>query len=110
MGLYDKIKNKVFPEEKDVLYYSDNKEKSHESKPISQNKESFFAPTSFSQTRILADKLKAGKNVTIDVTNMDKKEALRMIDFLGGVMYTLNGDMKKLNKNIFEFTVPNEDK
>ena len=41
---------------------------------------------------------------------MDKKEALRMIDFLGGVMYTLNGDMKKLNKNIFEFTVPNEDK
>ena len=72
MGLYDKIKNKVFPEEKDVLYYSDNKEKSHESKPTSQNKESFFAPTSFSQTRILADKLKAGKNVTIDVTNMDK--------------------------------------
>ena len=27
MGLYDKIKNKVFPDEKDVLYYSDEKDK-----------------------------------------------------------------------------------
>ena len=109
MGLYDKIKNKVFPDEKEVLYYSDNKDKNASKKEETTNsKEAFFAPTSFSQTRILADKLKAGQNVIIDVTNMDKKDALRMIDFLGGVMYSLNGDMKKLNKNIFEFTVPND--
>jgi cell division inhibitor SepF len=111
MGLYDKIKNKVFPDEKEVLYYSDNKEKTSKKEEETTNpKGSFFAPTSFSQTRILADKLKAGISVVIDVTNMDKKDALRMIDFLGGVMYSLNGDMKKLNKNIFEFTVPNENK
>lgn len=111
MGLYDKIKNKVFPDEKDVLYYSDEKDKtSSKQQDTSHSKESFFAPTSFSQTRILADKLKSGKDVIIDVTNMDKKDALRMIDFLGGVMYTLNGDMKKLNKNVFEFSVPNDEK
>ena len=39
---------------------------------------------------------------------MDKKEALRMIDFLGGVMYSLNGDMRKISKNIFECAVYDE--
>ena len=112
MGIYDKIKNKIFPDEKEVLYYSSDKEKVSETKPTYTNytSSSYFTPTTFAQTRILADKLKTGKSITIDVSNMDKKEALRMIDFLGGVMYSLNGDMKKVNKNIFEFIVPNIEK
>ena len=85
MGLYDKIKNKIFPDEKEVLYYSSDKEKVSETNPT-YTSSSYFTPTTFAQTRILADKLKSGKSITIDVSNMDKKDALRMIDFLGGVM------------------------
>ena len=112
MGFYDNLKNKIFPDEKEVLYYSSDKQKVKESEPTytPYSSESFFTPTSFAQTRILADKLKSGKTITIDVTNMDKKDALRMIDFLGGVMYSLNGDMRKISKNIFEFSVPSNEK
>ena len=112
MGFYDNLKNKIFPDEKEVLYYSSDKEKVKESEPTYTNysSSSLFTPTSFSQTRLLADKLKRGNTVTIDVTNMDKKDALRMIDFLGGVIYSLDGDMKKISKNIFEFSIPSNDK
>lgn len=108
MGLYNKIKGKIFPDEKEVLYYSNEENNKKEETPIytSHPSNTFYSPSSFSQTRILSDKLKAGNVITIDVSNMEKKEALRMIDFLGGVMYALDGDMKKISKNIFEFSIP----
>lgn len=111
MGFYDKLKGKIFPDEKEVLYYSGDKNSQEENNPvyIKNPSNTFYSPTSFSQTRILSDKLKAGNVITIDVSNMEKKEALRMIDFLGGVMYALDGDMKKISKNIFEFSI-NTDK
>ena len=105
MGFYSKLKNKIFPSEKEVLYYSNDEKEQEEVKEESKTINTFYSPSSFSQTRILSDKLKAGHVITVDVSNMDKKEALRMIDFLGGVMYALDGDMKKLSKNIFEFSV-----
>jgi cell division inhibitor SepF len=108
MGLYDKIKGKIFPDEKEVLYYSS--EENNETPSTTHLNNTFYSPNNFSQTRILSDKLKAGNVITIDVSNMDKKEALRMIDFLGGVMYALDGDMKKISKNIFEFSVTNNNK
>ena len=106
MGLFNKIKGKIFPDEKEVLYYSTNKEDNKEDNNVTvTTSNTFYSPTSFAQTRILCDKLKVGNTITIDVSNMDKKEAIRMIDFLGGVMYALDGDMKKLSKNIFEYSV-----
>ena len=110
MGFYNKLKGKIFPDEKEVLYYSDNKKEENESTTFTTKvSNTFYSPSSFSQTRILCDKLKAGNVITIDVSNMDKKEALRMIDFLGGVMYALNGDMKRLNKTTFEFSIKDKE-
>ena len=108
MGFYSKIKSKIFPDEKEVLYYSNEKKEEINETVSNRPSNTFYSPSSFSQTRILSDKLKAGNVITIDVSNMDKKEALRMIDFLGGVMYALDGDMKKLSKNIFEFSINNK--
>jgi cell division inhibitor SepF len=113
MGFYNKLKSKVFPDEKEVLYYSSDEkiEQEGQSRTYTINaNNTFYSPSSFAQTRILSDKLKAGNVITIDVSNMEKKEALRMIDFLGGVMYALDGDMKKISKNIFEFSIPNTKK
>jgi cell division inhibitor SepF len=108
MSFFNKIKGKVFPDEKEVLYYSSNVgEQEKDNEPLNQTSNTFYSPSSFSQTRILSDKLKSGNIITIDVSNMDKKEALRMIDFLGGVMYALDGDMKKISKNVFEFSLNN---
>ena len=96
-----------------MLYYSNDNELNKEAERTSSTSHpanAFYTPTNFSQTRILSDKLKSGQVITIDVSNMERKEALRMIDFLGGVMYALDGDMKKISRNIFEFSIMSEEK
>lgn len=113
MGFLDKFKNKLFPDEKETLYYEDKEKKDLpkkenrfvnsanlvDSKPVS------YRPSSFSSTEEISDCLKKGNIVVVDISDLNKNEALRMIDFLGGVMYALNGDMKRLNKTTFEFSI-----
>ena len=46
----------------------------------------------------------------VDISELDKSNAMRMIDFLGGVMYALNGDMIKNSNKEFTFIVNKEEK
>ena len=109
MGFLNKLKNKLFPDEKEVLYYEDNSPKKENRFVKSTNlvdlKPVNYKPTSFSSTEEISDCLKKGNIVVVDISELSKNEALRMIDFLGGVMYALNGDMKRLNKTTFEFSI-----
>lgn len=110
MKLINKIKNKLFPEEKEILYYEnkDKKEKENRfaNRPVSEDKTPVnYRPSSFSNTQEISDSLKNGNIVVVDISLLEKNDALRMIDFLGGVMYALNGDMKRLNKTTFEFSI-----
>lgn len=109
MKLINKIKNKLFPDEKEILYYKnvENKEKDNDISGEIRGADSpiNYRPTSFSSTQDISDTLKKGNVVVVDVSLLSKNDALRMIDFLGGVMYALNGDIKRLNKNVFEFSI-----
>ena len=110
MKLINKIKNRLFPEEKEILYYEnkDKKEKENRfvNRPVSDDKTPInYRPSSFSNTQEISDSLKNGNIVVVDISLLEKNDALRMIDFLGGVMYALNGDMKRLNKTTFEFSI-----
>ena len=111
MNLFNKIKNKLFPDEKEVLYYENsgmnNKiENKFIDKQLSSNGTPInYKPETFSNTQEISDSLKQGNIVVVDISDLSKGDALRMIDFLGGVMYALNGDMKRLNKTTFEFTI-----
>ena len=59
--------------------------------PVSEDKMPInYKPLSFSNTEEISDSLKHGNVVIVDVCDLSKGEALRMIDFLGGVMYALN--------------------
>lgn len=112
MGLIDKIKNKLFPdEEKEVLYYkteSVNKENNYTREVSLEEKLPInFKPTTFADTEEISNCLKKGNAVVVDVDLLDKKEANKMLVFLAGVMHALNGDMKRINKTTFEYTVKN---
>lgn len=108
MSFINKLRNKLFPDEKEILYYGDGVEKK-ENKLENESSSDYlpinYKPQSFADTQEISDSLKKGNVVIVDVCNLNRNEALRMIDFLGGVMYALNGDMKRLNKTIFEFSI-----
>lgn len=56
-------------------------------------------PQSHTEAVKIADKLKEGCIVLLDISKLTKEKALRLVDFLAGVAYVLGGEMIKTNKN-----------
>ena len=56
-------------------------------------------PKSHTDAAKIADKLKEGCIVLLDIGNLTKEQAHRLVDFLAGVAYVLGGEMIKTNKN-----------
>ena len=56
-------------------------------------------PKSHTEATKIADKLKEGCIVLLDISHLTKDQAHRLVDFLAGVAYVLGGEMIKTNKN-----------
>ena len=56
-------------------------------------------PRSHTEATKIADKLKEGCIVLLDISNLTKERAVRLVDFLAGVAYVLGGEMIKTNQN-----------
>ncbi len=55
----------------------------------------------FEETREIADHLKAKKPVVINLELIDKDVARRVIDFVSGSVYALDGSIQKITNGIF---------
>jgi len=62
-----------------------------------------FRPNSFNDTSKAADDLKNRKAVIVNMENVDKAMARRVVDFLSGCVYALEGDVKKIAKSAYLF-------
>ena len=56
-------------------------------------------PTSSTEAPKVADKLKEGCIVLLDISNLPTPQAIRLVDFVAGVAYVLGGEMIRTNKN-----------
>ena len=56
-------------------------------------------PTSYADGPDIADKLMDGSTVVLNLEEMNKESAIRLIDFLLGVSHVLDADMKKVSAN-----------
>ena len=54
-------------------------------------------PRSHTEATVIADTLKEGSIVMLDISALDKGHALRLVDFLAGGAYVLGGEMIKTN-------------
>ena len=61
-------------------------------------------PRCFNNTTEIADQIKQRRPVIIDVGNLDPEEARRVVDFVAGTVYGLNGDIQKVSGGIFVAT------
>ena len=62
-------------------------------------------PTSFYDGTQLADQLIKTRHLQVQLTNLSKEERIRLLDFLSGVMYALNGKVSKLANKTYEFVL-----
>ena len=68
-----------------------------------------FRPNSFNDPSKAADDLRSRKAVIVNMENVDKAMARRVVDFLSGCVYALDGDVKKIAQSAYLFCPHNMD-
>lgn len=58
-------------------------------------------PQDFSESKLVADLLREGKTVVINMEEVVNPEAQRTIDFIGGACYAVDGTLQAISKHIF---------
>lgn len=65
---------------------------------------SIYSPNTFEDALVVADNLKEGKAVVLNLSRLDVSLATRILDFVSGIIHAVDGDHKKVGDNIFVFT------
>ena len=68
-----------------------------------------FRPVSFNDTTKAADALNNRKAVVLNLENVDKAMSRRVVDFLSGCIYSINGSVKKVAQSAYIFCPHNMD-
>ena len=66
-------------------------------------------PESFDEARDITNHLKSRKPIVVNLESVDKAVARRIIDFLSGAVYALDGDIQKVSNGIFIIAPNNVD-
>ena len=108
MGL-EKLKNSIFGnkdeenENEDNDMYSGNKSSKDALKEIGGdgNKMILFEPRAYSESQQIADYLKSSNAVIVNLKRVTPDQAKRIVDFLSGTLYAIEGGLQKLGGGIF---------
>lgn len=121
MGLVDKIKDLTgfgdydYEDEFEEEEFEEVSESKVRSKPLvtkknkvvpigaqeGQNRIVVLKPKCFNNSTEVADELKQRRPVIIDVGALDPDEARRVVDFIAGTVYGVDGNMQKVSGGIF---------
>ena len=66
-----------------------------------------FEPRSYSETQDIASYLKNKKAAVVNLHRLQKEQSKRVIDFLSGVIYAIEGDIQQIGPKIFLCTPKN---
>lgn len=75
----------------------------------SQFKVVVMQPETFDDARDVCDHLKNKKPVVVNLESLTKETAQRVVDFLSGSVYAVDGDIQKVSTNIFLIAPNNVD-
>lgn len=64
-------------------------------------------PRVYAEAQEIADQLLQKKAVIVNLQRIDREQALRIVDFLSGTVYSLNGDIQRVGTDIFLCTPEN---
>ena len=64
-------------------------------------------PRAYSESQQIADYLKNGSSVVVNLKRVTPDQAKRIVDFLSGTIYAISGDLQKLGGGIFLCTPNN---
>jgi cell division inhibitor SepF len=68
---------------------------------------SIFHPRRFDEVTEIADNLRSARHVVVNLVGADRSLSQRIVDFLSGVVYTVDGKMQRLGESIYLFVPAN---
>ncbi|HHY40510.1 MAG TPA: cell division protein SepF [Syntrophaceticus sp.] len=66
-----------------------------------------LTPVSFDEVEKIANQLKSRKTVVVNFSKTTKELSQRILDFLGGTVFALNGSMQRVSSDTFMFAPSN---
>ena len=97
MGFIDKIFN---PDDPEGTEEYETKELPKSKKEEYRNKTILVEPRAFSEAQQIADYLKARNQVVVNFKRVTSDVSKRIMDFLNGIIYAIEGTMQKLGPGI----------
>ena len=73
------------------------------------NKMILMEPRAYSESQQISDYLKSRNAVVVNLKRVTPDQAKRIVDFLSGTLYAINGNLQKLGNGIFLCTPDNVD-
>ena len=86
-----------------VAHEAEPEEKTHDNRSNGVELK-VIRPESYEEVRTVADNLLAGCTVVLNVEALDKHVIFRMLDFLNGVTYCQDGEIKRVAPSTFIIT------
>ncbi len=86
-----------------------NKTKTATSTGSVSGKMILLEPRAYSESQQIADHLKKKNTVVVNMKRVTPDQAKRIVDFLSGTVYALEGDLQKIGAGIFLCTPKNVD-
>ena len=62
-----------------------------------------YSPSPYEDVQLLIDHLKMREQVIVDFSNINQTSVYRILDFMSGAIYALNGSIQQITKSIFLF-------
>ena len=124
MGLFDKIKDIMTDEEDDFDEYTEEsaefvkppRRREREIEPPTYEREErterpwrHVKPEGFEEAASIADNLNARRTVVLNLESANREVARRLLDFLSGVAYANNGQIKRVANSTYIITPYNVD-
>lgn len=98
---FESLKKMLNPDDEENLEYDDVIETSKSSnKETYKNKTILVEPRAFSEAQQIADYLKAKNQVVVNFKRVTSDVSKRILDFLNGIIYAIEGKMEKLGPGI----------
>ena len=88
-------------------FYSVSKEEYHQQNGMAGSKMMLLEPRAYSEGQQIVDYLKARSAVVVNLKRVTPDQAKRIIDFLYGAIYAIDGKIQKLGGGIFLCTPRN---
>ena len=108
MGI-EKLKKSLFGQNDDENDEEIDSENLNTLKEVSGdgNKMILFEPRAYSESQQIADHLKNNNAVIVNLKRVTPDQAKRIVDFLSGTLYAIEGGLQKLGGGIFLCTPAN---